>query len=94
MFKLHLGKLPDNLRPELPIHYKEAIADYLREIRKLIEEMISIHWPGIDFLKQVLVVITVPAEYSEKDKAIMRECANKAELISEREKLQFTTERK
>ena len=46
-------------------------------------------------MENVLLVLTVPAEYSENDKAIMRECAFKAELISDRNsgKLQFTTER-
>ena len=62
----------------------------------MIKEKITAHWTGIDFLENVLIVITVPAEYSEKDKAIMRECAHNAGLINGRysEKLQFTTERK
>ncbi|CAG8562804.1 uncharacterized protein OCT59_009876 [Rhizophagus irregularis] len=94
LFKLHLGKLLDNLKPELPVNYKKAITDYFREIGELIKEMVTTHWSGIDFLENVLVVITVPAEYSEKDKAIMRECAYDAGLIIERESknLQFTTE--
>ncbi|CAB4491819.1 unnamed protein product [Rhizophagus irregularis] len=47
-----------------------------------------------NFLEKVLIIITVPAEYSEKDKGIMRECAHRAGLIKERESknLQFTTE--
>jgi len=61
----------------------------------LIKERISQHWTGIDFTENVLLVLTVPAEYSENDKAIMRECAFNAGLISvkDSEKLQFTTER-
>ena len=49
-----------------------------------------------DFTKHVLLVLTVPAEYSEKAKAIMRDCVHKADLIESKnsEKLQFTTERK
>ncbi|PKY50239.1 actin-like ATPase domain-containing protein [Rhizophagus irregularis] len=94
LFKLHLGNLSDNLKPELPVDYKKAITDYLREIGKLIKEMVTTHWDGINFLERVLIVITVPAEYSEKDKGIMRECVHKAGLIKERESknLQFTTE--
>ncbi|RIA82246.1 hypothetical protein C1645_881134 [Glomus cerebriforme] len=94
LFKLHLGKLFDNLKPKLPVDYKKAITDYLREIGKLIKEMITTHWPGIKFLENVLIIIAVPAEYSEKDKGIMRECAFNAGLIKENysEKLQFTTE--
>jgi hypothetical protein len=96
LFKLHLGNLSDNLKPKLLVHYKKAITDYLRKIGELIKETIATHWSGIDFLEKILVVITVPAEYSEKDKAIMRECAYNAGLIIERESkiLQFTTERK
>ncbi|PKK77239.1 actin-like ATPase domain-containing protein [Rhizophagus irregularis] len=94
LFKLHLGNLSDNLKPELPVYYENAITDYLQKIGELIEEKVAIHWSGIDFLKNVLIVITVPAEYSEKDKAIMRECVYNAGLIKERysKNLQFTTE--
>ncbi|CAI2180748.1 11014_t:CDS:2, partial [Funneliformis geosporum] len=55
---------------------------------------VSNNWSGIDFMTNVLLVLTVPAEYSEKDKAIMRECLFEAGLIEKRssEKLQLTTE--
>ncbi|RIA82049.1 hypothetical protein C1645_881251 [Glomus cerebriforme] len=94
LFKLHLGNLFDNLKPKLPVDYKKAITDYLREIGKLIKDTVTTAWSGIEFLENVLIVITVPAEYSEKDKGIMRECAYNAGLIKEMysEKLQFTTE--
>ncbi|CAB4375390.1 unnamed protein product [Rhizophagus irregularis] len=121
LFKLHLGKLPDNLKPGLPFNYKRAITGYLRKIGKLIKETVKSHWDGIasndddddssnnnddvnyndddddyvfNFLEKVLIIITVPAEYSEKDKGIMRECAHRAGLIKERESknLQITTE--
>jgi hypothetical protein len=61
----------------------------------LIKETIPKYWSGIDFMENVLLVLTIPAEYSENDKAIMRECTYKAELIANKfsEKLQFTTER-
>ena len=32
MFKLHLGDLLEDLKPKLPVEYKKAITDYLREI--------------------------------------------------------------
>jgi len=62
---------------------------------KLIKETVAEKWSGIDFMKHVLLVLTIPAEYLEKDKAIMRECAFHAGLINEKnaKKLQFTTER-
>ncbi|CAG8509997.1 2980_t:CDS:2 [Diversispora eburnea] len=45
-----------------------------------------------DYLREM--VLTVPAEYSEKSKGILRECAFNAELIGylDSEKLQFSTE--
>ena len=50
----------------------------------------------INYFENVLLVITVPAEFSEKSKAIMRTCAFNAGLIKETLSinLQFTTERK
>jgi len=35
LFKLHLGKLQENLKPNLPIEYKKAITDYLCEFGKV-----------------------------------------------------------
>lgn len=47
-------------------------------------------------MENVLLILTVPAEYTQIEKAIMRECALNAELINEidSKKLEFTTERK
>ncbi len=49
----------------------------------------------MDLFKNVLLVLSVPAEYSEKEKAIMRKCAYNAKLIDDPNTkfLQFTTER-
>jgi hypothetical protein len=46
-------------------------------------------------MEQVLIILTVPAGFSDQAKAIMRECVYEAGLINVRssEKLQFTTER-
>ncbi|RIA82722.1 hypothetical protein C1645_834918 [Glomus cerebriforme] len=94
LFKLHLGDLLDKFKPKLPVDYKKAITDYLREIGKVIQETVATHWPKIDYFANVLLVITVPAELSEKSKAIMRICAFDAGLIKEKysTNLQFTTE--
>src|SRR5581483_10389387 len=64
--------------------------------KKTIKETVETKWNGIDFFKNVFLILTVPAEYSEGTKAIMRACAYDAELIDEKfsKKLQFTTERK
>ncbi|CAG8645738.1 5606_t:CDS:2, partial [Rhizophagus irregularis] len=96
LFKLHLGDLLEELKPKLPVEYKKAITDYLREIGKVIKEIIDTRWPNIDYFENVLLIITVPAEFSDKAKAIMRICAFDAGLIKEKysTNLQFTTERK
>ncbi|RIA87526.1 hypothetical protein C1645_777105 [Glomus cerebriforme] len=93
LFKLCLGNLKESLKPKPIVEYKKAITDYLREIGKLIKKVVTA-LPGIDFSEHVLLVLTVPAEYSDKAKATMRECAYKADLIINQfsEKLQFTTE--
>ncbi|CAB5127648.1 unnamed protein product [Rhizophagus irregularis] len=94
LFKLHLGNCLEQFKPKLPVDFKKAIVDYLREMGKCIKETIPQYWPGIDFMNDVLLVLTIPAEYSENDKAIMRECTFNAGLISDKnsERLQFTTE--
>ncbi|RGB23935.1 hypothetical protein C1646_773786 [Rhizophagus diaphanus] len=94
LFKLHLGNLSGNLKPKLPINYKKAIIDYLTEVGELIRKTLKPSWADVDLFKNVLLVLSVPAEYSEKEKAIMRECAYEAKLIDDKktEFLQFTTE--
>jgi len=61
---------------------------------KVIKKEVANRWIGINFFKNILLVLTVPAEYSEKDKAIMRECVYNADLINHKysQKLQFITE--
>ncbi|PKY55786.1 hypothetical protein RhiirA4_475495, partial [Rhizophagus irregularis] len=80
-FKLYLGGLPDNLKSKLPIEFKRAIADYLKNIGKDIKRDITNYMAEADYFENVLLVFTVPAEYSEKDKDIMRECIYNAKLI-------------
>nr|CAG8558965.1 2140_t:CDS:2 [Entrophospora candida] len=79
LFKLHLTEMPYVSKPSLPLDYKKVVTE---------------RWEGIDFTKNVLLIATVPAEYSEKANGIMRECIYKAGLIStlESQNLQFTTE--
>ncbi|GES81263.1 hypothetical protein GLOIN_2v1470298 [Rhizophagus clarus] len=96
LFKLHLGDIPEEKKPILPhsLTYKKAISDYLRELGKLIKETVTTRWPNINFMTQVKIIVTVPAEFSEKSKSIMRECIYNAGLINElhTNRLQFTTE--
>ena len=62
----------------------------------MIKEIVEARWPKIDYFENVLLILTVPAEFSEQSKAIMRICAFNAGLIKEEysTNLQFTTERK
>ncbi|CAG8617438.1 5089_t:CDS:2 [Ambispora gerdemannii] len=96
LFKLHLGEIADEEKPKLPLGLdpRKAITDYLREIGKLMKTRITDRWPGLIYFKHVRVVLTVPVEYDEKARAIMRQCAYDAELILtlESENLEFTTE--
>ncbi|GBC01487.1 hypothetical protein RclHR1_04200005 [Rhizophagus clarus] len=93
LFKLHLGKLQDHLKPKIPVEYKKAITDYLGEMGKFIKKTVE-NVEGVKFYENVLLIFSVPAEYSKKELAIMRECAFKADLIKKEncEYLQFTTE--
>uniref|UniRef100_U9TFC6 Uncharacterized protein n=1 Tax=Rhizophagus irregularis (strain DAOM 181602 / DAOM 197198 / MUCL 43194) TaxID=747089 RepID=U9TFC6_RHIID len=95
-FKLHLSNIPDNEKPVLPkgINYKKAITDYLKCMGELIKETIATRWPNVKFMEQVLIILTVPAVFSDQAKAIMRECIYEAGLINVKssEKLQFITE--
>ena len=62
----------------------------------MIKDTVTSTWRDIEFLTNVLLVLTVPAEYTEGTKAIMRECVHKAGLIDDINsiKLQFITEGK
>ncbi|RIA97407.1 hypothetical protein C1645_814119 [Glomus cerebriforme] len=81
-FLLCLSRM-DNY-PPLPngLSYKQAITDYLREMRGLIEETINSCYPGIDFYRHILFVMPVSTEYDEKANDIMRACAHNADIIS------------
>ncbi|CAG8514439.1 20547_t:CDS:2 [Dentiscutata erythropus] len=95
-FKLYLDdKIGTIEKPLLPpnLNYKKAIIDYLRKMKEIIEETLDKRWPDLK-LTQVLFVLCVPAEWGPHTKAIMRDCAYKAELLNEsiESHLEFTTE--
>ncbi|KAF0520399.1 actin-like ATPase domain-containing protein [Gigaspora margarita] len=96
LFKLHLGDIQAKEKPVLPskITPERAIADYLREMGKVIKEEVERRWPGIDFFRMVRLAITVPAGFTEETKTIMRQCMYDAGLInnSGTQNLKFTTE--
>jgi hypothetical protein len=61
---------------------------------KMIKERITTRWGNCE--ETILLILTVPAECSDKEKVFMRECALNAGLIEDKysENLQFITERK
>ncbi|CAG8678103.1 3376_t:CDS:10 [Funneliformis caledonium] len=97
-FKFYLGDVPESKKPKLPsgITFEKAITDYLRQmgIDFTMIEKIENHWPGINFYNNVRLVFTVPAEFNENSKTIMRRCIYNAGLIQSigTLNLQFTTE--
>jgi hypothetical protein len=62
---------------------------------QVIKTRLARRWPGINFFEDVLIVLPIPAKYSEKAKFIMRQSIYNAELIgdSDSSRLQFITER-
>ncbi|KAF0480256.1 actin-like ATPase domain-containing protein [Gigaspora margarita] len=96
LFKFHLGNIPKEQKPALPsnISAERAITDYLRKMGEIIKEKVENHWPGTDFFRMVRLIATVPAEFTEDTKSIMRQCMYEANLInnSGTQNLKFTTE--
>ncbi|RIA90024.1 hypothetical protein C1645_823936 [Glomus cerebriforme] len=93
-FKLHLTKIEN--KPYLPtgLDYKKAIIDYLKELGKTMKETLNTRWQNIDYFKQVLIVVTIPAEFDSTAIEIMRECVFKAGITDSKDSknLKFTTE--
>ncbi|CAG8685765.1 4639_t:CDS:2 [Acaulospora colombiana] len=58
------------------------------------KDTINVRWPNINFMENVQLILTVPAEFTDKAKGIMRECAFNANLINtlQSSHLRFTTE--
>ncbi|KAF0525480.1 actin-like ATPase domain-containing protein [Gigaspora margarita] len=93
-FKLYLDD-SNSEKPWLPenFDYRKAITDYLKKLKGVIEETLDKRWPGLR-MSQVQFILCVPAEWGPHTKAIMRDCAYKAELLdaSLYSHLEFTTE--
>ncbi|GBC02581.1 hypothetical protein RclHR1_00470011 [Rhizophagus clarus] len=95
LFKLHLVESLKE-KPFLPkgLNFKDVIRDFMKELGDHIEESLNRHWKSIDFYKNVLIVLTVPAEFDDKAIAIYRECVVNAGLLKDKysNNLKFTTE--
>ncbi|CAG8520064.1 17863_t:CDS:2 [Funneliformis caledonium] len=96
-FKLYLlGSALTYEKPFLPdvLDYKQVITDYLEKLGEGIKSRLKMHWNDVEFDKQVVVVLTIPAEFDDDAIAIMRKCAFNAKLIPTEysQNLKFTTE--
>ncbi|CAB4446879.1 unnamed protein product [Rhizophagus irregularis] len=94
LFKLHLLKRGTTSLPDA-LNYKDVIKDYLKELGKDIRRRVKSHWYSLDFDSQVIIVITVPAEFDDNAIETMSECAIGANLVKEENierNLKFTTE--
>ncbi|KAF0520402.1 hsp70 family protein [Gigaspora margarita] len=85
-----LPEVPTDIRVVVGIGF--AFANV--ETCEIIKEDFERRWPGIDFFRMVRLVFTVPAEFTEKTKSIMRQCIYDAGLInnSGTQNLKFITE--
>ncbi|CAB4434885.1 unnamed protein product [Rhizophagus irregularis] len=97
-FKLHLCKMENKDKDKiyLPkgLNFKTAITDYLRKMGEVMKETLNDSGTEVDFFKQVLLIMPVPAEFDNQRIGVMRECAFKAGLIQHKNSphLKFTTE--
>ncbi|PKC14288.1 hypothetical protein RhiirA5_350526 [Rhizophagus irregularis] len=97
-FKLHLCKMENKDKDKiyLPkgLNFKTAITDYLRKMGEVMKETLNDSGTEVDFFKQVLLIMTVPAEFDNQRIGVMRECAFNAGLIQHKNSphLKFTTE--
>ncbi|CAG8597322.1 8382_t:CDS:10, partial [Paraglomus occultum] len=96
LFKLHLGDIQPEEKPQLPpgLDFKKAISDYLAELWQCTKEILEKRWPTVSMSEEVLKILTIPAEFNENTKAVMRNCAANAGIIDHVDSplLEFTTE--
>ncbi|GET01985.1 hypothetical protein GLOIN_2v1871395 [Rhizophagus clarus] len=97
LFKLYLSENESSGTAPLPdaLNYKDVIKDYLKKLGEDIKRRVNTHWCRLDFNSQVIIVITVPAEFDDNAIAIMSECAIGADLVKREnidKNLKFTTE--
>ncbi|CAG8493980.1 8330_t:CDS:2, partial [Scutellospora calospora] len=78
LFKIHLANVLEEDKPPLPIglDYRKCI-----EMTKVIKNTISARWPGVNFYRDVKFLITVPLNFSEGAKDIVRYCVSEAGLL-------------
>ncbi|PKC65699.1 hypothetical protein RhiirA1_536136 [Rhizophagus irregularis] len=93
LFKLHsLESLKEKEKPFLPdgLDFKNIVKDFMKELGDDIKENLIRHWQNLDFHNNVLIVLTVPAEFDDKTIEIFRECAFNAGFL--KDNLRITTE--
>ncbi|RIA94158.1 hypothetical protein C1645_583238 [Glomus cerebriforme] len=85
------GKVSEKSSLPNGLNYKKVITDYLHEIGKVVKQTMN---DSIDFYNQVLIVLTVPAEFDYNGTMAMKECLFKAGLLKDQysQNLKFITE--
>ncbi|KAF0454154.1 actin-like ATPase domain-containing protein [Gigaspora margarita] len=83
LFKIHLANVLEEDKPPLPVglDYRKCVSDYFSELTKLIKNTISTRWPGVNFYRDVKFIFTVPLDFSEGAKDIVRYCVSLAGLV-------------
>ncbi|CAB4471180.1 unnamed protein product [Rhizophagus irregularis] len=99
LFKLHLLKsIKESEKPTLPrkLNYKNVIRDFMKKLGDDVKTCLKKTWQSLDPERNVLYILTVPAEFDDEAIATFRECVFNAGLLKDEESnnIRFITEPK
>ncbi|CAG8604498.1 19958_t:CDS:10 [Rhizophagus irregularis] len=99
LFKLHLLKsIKGSEKPTLPrkLNYKNVIRDFMKKLGDDVKTCLKKTWQSLDPERNVLYILTVPAEFDDEAIATFRECVFNAGLLKDEESnnIRFITEPK
>ncbi|CAB5127514.1 actin-like ATPase domain-containing protein [Rhizophagus irregularis] len=88
LFKLHLLKsIKESEKPILPrkLNYKNVIRDFMKQLGDDVKTNLKKAWQNLDLEKNVLYILTVPAEFDDEAIATFRECVFNAGLLKDKD---------
>ncbi|PKY42803.1 actin-like ATPase domain-containing protein [Rhizophagus irregularis] len=88
LFKLHLLKsIKESEKPTLPrkLNYKNVISDFMRKLGDDVKTCLKKAWQSLDLERNVLYILTVPAEFDDEAIATFRECVFNAGLLKDKD---------
>ncbi|GES97262.1 hypothetical protein GLOIN_2v1783294 [Rhizophagus clarus] len=88
LFKLHLLKsIKESEKPILPrkLNYKIVIRDFMKKLGNDVKESLKKRWLNLDFERNVLYILTVPAEFDDEAIEAFRECVFDAGLLKDKD---------